>query len=174
MTLDVPSLRRQPAGERIGAEVLVRDEAGNAGGGEAREPRREQSVQFVLADADRGIRPQQIEAHVRGYAGFVDDGDVRDVVARHRHACHFAGALVHFDGPDRGVGSQSGEVRRNCPAAASEVAERATGRGRRGILEQNARTPVEITAVEDAAIEGEFPFDSLHAHGGEAGLGVAR
>lgn len=152
----------------------MRDEAGDAGGGEAREPRREQSVQFVLADADRGVRPQQIETNVGGNVGLVANDDVRDVVARHRHARDVAGPLVDVDGPDRGVGSQSGEVRRNCTATAAEVAERATGRGRRGILEQHARTPVEITAVEDTAIEGEFPFDSLHAHGGEAGLGVAR
>ena len=55
-----------------------------------------------------------------------------------------------------------------------EVAERARGRGRRCVLQQHARAPVEITAVEDAAIEGEFPLDPVHTHGGETRLGIAR
>ena len=61
-----PALVDEPALQRVGTEVLLDDEHRPALGRESPEPRRQQGVQCRLADADRRVRPDEVEPYVGG------------------------------------------------------------------------------------------------------------
>ena len=61
-----PELLAEPALERLGAEVLRHHEPGGGIHLETGKPLGQHRVQFLLAHADRGVRPDGGEPHVDG------------------------------------------------------------------------------------------------------------
>ena len=56
------ALVRQPALQRVRAQVALDDQVGGGAGGEPAEPGRQRAVQGLLADPDRRVRPDQLKA----------------------------------------------------------------------------------------------------------------
>ena len=105
-------------------EVALHDEVGDAARRQPGQPGAQQVVQHGLADPDRRVGPDQVEAHV-----------VRDAVGGGRaHAVEpqrggvaagqVEGPLVDVEGPDRGGGGAQGQGERD------RAPSRSRGRGR--------------------------------------------
>ena len=76
--LDRPGreLAREPRGERIGAQIFPDDHRGRTRPAKLADPPRKHSMQLALADADRWIRPERIEAGTLGNLVWRGDSDV--------------------------------------------------------------------------------------------------
>ena len=83
--------------------MALHDENRGAGRPQPTEPRGEQLVERGLADADRWVRPDQVEAQLLVDVRRRVDVDVAQPIANSVAGAQVAGALVDVDGdaPDR-------------------------------------------------------------------------
>ena len=151
----VPALVPQPGGQGVGSQVLEHYQPGLAVVGQQRQPVLQQGVQGLLADAYRGIGPDEIHRR-RALAQLgqqrVGRGDTHAVQAcgsgvasgqRQR-------ALVDIGGQDPCLRSGPGQGQRDRPPAAAQVEERA-GLGRIGnVIEEDLGALVEAVGAEDS------------------------
>ena len=145
------------------------DEPGVAVGSESVEPGREKCMQRLLADADRRIRPDAVEAdrrecgdetrfaQGRGAVGFDEDGrHPRGSVLLGVLGAQLHGAFVDVDGPHSHLRCACGERECDGAIATSEVEQLShRRRGSRCLLQQETGSGVDLIAGEDAGVGGE-------------------
>ena len=170
-------LRRQPALQRVRSEVLLDNEIRRATGHQAGQPGHQQVMQGGLADADRRVGPDGVEAqvgrHVVGGRGM----EVRDPHGPGVVPCQGQGALVHVHRPDAGLGAEHAQAQGDRTPPRADVQEIA-GRGRSGrLVQQDGGADVDPVRAEDARCrrDDDLPARQVHpklsAFGGAGRLG---
>src|SRR5580700_2398477 len=95
---------RQPAGQRVGAEVALDDEGGRRARFEPGDPALQQVVQPGLAEADRRVRIHASELQGFRHGIGLRDHDVGRAGSLGVAGAEVEGPMVHIDRPDAGVG----------------------------------------------------------------------
>ena len=112
----------EPAHEAVGAEVLLDDEPRLPVGRQPPEPAHEQLVERGLADADRRVRPDAVEADVRrAPRRELRPSRCPRPAAAGVVTAELPGPLVHVDRPDPSRGRPPCEGEGDRPVPASEV-----------------------------------------------------
>ena len=142
-------------------------------GSEPVQPGREQRVQRRLADADRRVRPDEVDREVIGHRVRVDGRDVGEPGRGGVPATEVEGPAVDIDGPHRCGGGTRGERAGDRAVPAPEVDERAAGARRRALEEEVLGARVDALAREHAAVGGEGERDvgqvETHRRGDRSG-----
>ena len=122
------------------------------------EPRGEQLVELGLADSDRRVRPDQVEAQLLVDIRRRVDVDIAQSVANGVPCAQVAGALVDIDSEHPSGWRPASQREGDRPGAATEVEEVASGRRCRRLAEQQLGTRVETPVTEHTAVGAQHEW----------------
>ena len=124
-------------------------------------------MQFVLAHANRRIRPDGHEGDVRGNILGAASVDIDEAQRLGVPPYQVKGTLVDIHSPHGRARGRECESESDRPPAATEVQQVSAGRRRRSVREENLRSRVNSVRAEDAIRGGEVIViaGQTHANG---------
>ena len=140
----------EPGDQRVGAQIFLHHQVCGACGGEPRQPRHQQVVQRVLADADRRVRPDRVERQIGRHLLRRRGMDVLAAVGLGVGAGQVERAFVHVHGPDVGLGRGERQRKRHGSPSAAQIQQRPHLRRLRHLAQQHRRAQIQARAGEHA------------------------